>query len=243
MTDAREDATRPESEALAEGEPAVLHLREAIASGRHWYLALLEAISLWTRAEETHDGRDYRYLIGGEAFDWLVLAERLLDTVNGLVPQSERDALLLRGEPPLALSPDEFRDLIGAPKYHQYLNYFYGIAVEDALVTAVEDEVRKEKRLSGYYRDHDTTNEAYRRIYDSTRTVLLRHFRKEKGLPQTRSISLTELKEFAYWRFKYRLKTSEKARVASDTRKALDWLGRRGPTAYVQQRHRAPETE
>jgi hypothetical protein len=72
---------------------------------------------------------------------------------------------------------------------------------------------------------------------------LLRHFRKEKDLPQTKSISLTDLKEFAYWRFKYRLKTSEKARVASDTRKALDWLGRRGPTAYVHRRHRAPETE
>ena len=101
----------------------------------------------------------------------------------------------------------------------------------------------RRKRLSGYYRDHDTTNEAYRRIYGSTRTILLRHFRKEKGLPQTRSTGLTELKEFAYWRFKYRLKASEKARVASDTRKALDWLGRRGQTAYVQRRHRAPETD
>jgi len=242
VTDAP-DQTNPESEALAEGEPAVRHLRAAIASGRHWYLALLEAISLWTRAEETHNGRDYRYLIGGEAFDWLVLAERLLDSVDGLVPQAERDALLLRSEPPLALTPDEFRDLIGAPKYHQYLNFFYGITVEDALVMAVEDEVRKERRLSGVYRDHDTTNEAYRRIYGSTRTILLKHFRKETALPQTRSISLTELKEFAYWRFKYRLKTSEKARVASDTRKALDWLSRRGPKAYVQRHHRAPETE
>ena len=145
MTDVREDTPRPDSGALAEGEPAIRHLREAIASGRHWYVALLETISLWTHAEETHNGHDYRYLIDGEAFDWLVLAERLLDAVNGLVPLAERDALLFRGEPPLVLSPDEFRDLIGAPKYHQYLNYFYGIAVEDALVMAVEDEVRKEK--------------------------------------------------------------------------------------------------
>ncbi len=240
MTEPVEEVNRPESDALTEGEPALHHLREAIGSGRHWYLALLESISLWTRAEETVNGRDYRYLIGGEAFDWLVLAERLLDSVNGLVPAAERDALLFRGEPPLTLTPDEFRDLIGAPKYHQYLNYFYGITVEEALVMTVEDEVRKEKRLSGVYRDHDTTNEAYHRIYGSTRTILLRHFRKEKGLPQTRSIGLTELKEFAYWRFKYRLKTSEKARVASDTRKALDWLAGRGPKDYV---HRRPATE
>jgi len=32
------------------------------------------------------------------------------------------------------------------------------------------------------------------------------------------------MKEFIYWRFKYRVKTSEKARVASDTQKALQWL-------------------
>ena len=100
--------------------------------------------------------------------------------------------------------------------------------MEEALFSAVQDEVRKERRLGGYNGDHDTINEVYRRIYSATRTMLLKQFRREKGYPRVRSVSLTELKEFTYWLFKYRLKQCEKAKVASDTKKALEQLRRHG---------------
>jgi len=207
------------------GEAAIIrHLEQEIRGGKHWYLALLEAIGQWTPAQETYDGRSYQYLIAGEAFDWLLLAERLCSTVTGLLPEAEKTALLFHGEPPLDLPAEKFKELIGDIKYHQYLNYFYGITVEEALVMAVEEEVRKERWVAGYHRDKDNTNEAYRRIYGATKTVLLRRFRRERGYPHLNSISLTELKEFTYWLFKLRLKQSDKAKVASDTRKALDWL-------------------
>ena len=109
-------------------------------------------------------------------------------------------------------------------KYHQYLNYFYGITIEEALIWATQDEVRKERWASGYSREGDVTNEAHRRIYGATKAILLRRFRRDKGYPQLKSISLTELKEFTYWLFKYRLIHCDKAKVASDTKKALDWL-------------------
>ena len=89
---------------------------------------------------------------------------------------------------------------------------------------AVQEEVRKERWVSGRFKEQDTTNEAYRRIYGATEAVLLKHFRQNKGYPQLKSISLTELKEFTYWLFKYRLKQCDKARVASDTKKALKQL-------------------
>ncbi len=57
---------------------------------------------------------------------------------------------------------------------------------------------------------------------------MLRRFRKKRGYPQLKSISLTELKEFTYWLFKHRLKQCDKAKVASDTKKALDWLRSNG---------------
>ncbi len=50
---------------------------------------------------------------------------------------------------------------------------------------------------------------------------MLKSFRREKGYPQLRAVTLTELKEFTYWLFKYRLKQCDKARVASDTKKAM----------------------
>ena len=215
----------PSSQLARVGDNEVIRqLKQAIISGKHWYIALLEAIGLWTKAEETHNGRDYCYLIGGEAFDWLVLAERLCLTVDGLLPDNEKLALLFYGEPPLNLTIDEFQKLIGSGKYHQYLNYFYGITVEEALILAVEVAVRKERQTSGYNNEGDYSHEVYGRIYGTTRAALLKHFRSERNYPSVRSISLTELKEFTYWLFKYRLKQCDKTRMASDTKKALEQL-------------------
>jgi len=203
---------------------AIRHLEQAIIAGKHWYLALLEAIGLWTESEETYNGRHYRYLIDGEAFDWLLLAERLCEAVDDLVPEDEKLALLFHDKPPIRLTKERFKELIGGAKYRQYLNYFYGVTVEEALNLAVQEEVRKERRTSGYNNEHNLVNEVYQRIYGATKAILLKRFRREKSYPQLRSITLTELREFTYWLFKYRLKHCDKARVASDTKKALKQL-------------------
>jgi hypothetical protein len=57
-----------------------------------------------------------------------------------------------------------------------------------------------------------------------TRGDLLGEFRDERGALRSELISLSELREFLYWLFKYRVKNQEPARVASDTRKALAQL-------------------
>ena len=219
---------QPSQLTLTGDAKAIRLLEQAIIGGKHWYIALLEAIGLWKATEETHNGRTYRYLIAGEAFDWLLLAERLCEAVDGLLPDDERTALLFYGKPPLDLTIEKFKELIGSSKYHQYLNYFYGITTEEALMWAVQEEVRKERRTLGLNKEHDYDNEAYRRIYGATKAVLLKRFRREKGYPQLKSISLTELKEFTYWLFKYRLNHCDKARVASDTKKALTQLKSNG---------------
>ncbi len=225
MISSRLDTKLPSYQPTPAGDAgAIRHLEQAITAGKHWYIALLEAIGLWTSAEETYNGCHYRYLIAGEAFDWLLLAERLCQAVDGLLPDDEKTALLFYDEPPLNLSPERFKELIGSGKYHQYLNYFYGITVEETLFLVVREEVRKEWWTLGYSNGRGTDDEVYRRIYGATKAVLLRRFRREKGYPQVRSISLTGLKEFTYWLFKYRLEQSDKSRVASDTKKALEQL-------------------
>jgi len=205
----------------------IKYLEQAITGGKHWYIALLEAIGLWKATEENHNGRTYRYLIAGEAFDWLLLAERLCETVDGLLPDDEKAALLFYGKPPLDLTIEQLKELIGS-KYHQYLNYFYGITTEEALIRAVRDEVRKERQILVLNKEQDHDNETYRRIYGATKAVLLKRFRREQGYPQLKSTNLTELKEFTYWLFKYRLNHCDKARVASDTKKALAQLENNG---------------
>ena len=205
---------------------AVGYLKQAIGGGKHWYLALLGAIGLWASPEEEYDGRSFVYLIDGEAFDWLLLAERLCDTVDGLLPENEKDNLLFHGIPPLQLDAAAVKELIGDIKYGQYLNYFYGVTVEEALLLAVQEVVDKERLSQGLHQKYHSQDEPYRRIYEADREELLNQFRKEKRRSQRQSTSLTEMKEFTYWLFKYRLKRCEKAKIASDTRKALDYLVR-----------------
>ena len=160
------------------------------------------------------------------------LAERLCGAVAGLLPEREVQELLLYGRPPVDITPAEFRRLIGPVRHHQYLNYFYGITVEEALFCAVRDEVRKERWAAGLSHDRDPSAEAYRRIYRRERDELLGTFRRERRYRQLKSTTLLEMKEFTYWLFRYRLKNSDPARVASDTRKGLDWLARQGRPMY-----------
>ncbi|MDE2639577.1 MAG: hypothetical protein OXI03_03230, partial [Chloroflexota bacterium] len=64
--------------------------RADLQTGRPWHEALLAAIAAWDVTEETAAGREYRYLVGGDAFDWLLLAERLLDAAEpSLLPAAE----------------------------------------------------------------------------------------------------------------------------------------------------------
>ncbi|MBA7475003.1 hypothetical protein ES707_10366 [subsurface metagenome] len=219
---------------LSSGDEAVKYLQSAIAGGKAWHIALLEAIGMWADAEETHNGRHYRYLIAGEAFDWLLLAERLCEEVDGLLPDEEKAELLFHGRLPAEITAEQFKGLIGSAKYHQYLNCFYGVTVEDALILAVQDEVRKERRASGYSRENDVAAEAYQRVYEDSKTALLKQFRQEKSYPLRRSITLAEMKEFTYWLFKYRLGHCDKARIASDTKKALHRLAVDGFTQVWQ---------
>ena len=216
------------STAVSGADEAIRHLRQALAGGRDWHIALLEAVGMWDVAEETHDGRFYRYLIAGEALDWMLVAERLCASVDALLPEDEKLALLFHGRLPPDITIERFKELFGSRRYHQYLNYFYGVTVEEALFCAIRDGVRKERRASGFAREQDPSDEVYRRIYGQNRVVLLRDFRKEKGYPQRRSTTLLEMKEFTYWLFRYRLNHSDMAKVASDTRRGLDWLRSNG---------------
>ncbi|MCH8900900.1 MAG: hypothetical protein IIC88_01215 [Chloroflexi bacterium] len=194
---------------------------KALEAGDDWFAALLEAIAHWETPEEVVDGRQYRYLIGGEAFDWLLLAERLCEAANGAIPADEREALLFFGRPPRELDADEFKQAIGASKHRAHLNYLYGVVVEEALQLVVEEEVLKERRSSLSDQDGSVEREVFERIYGCGRDELLTACREADAIPNGDEISYGELREFTYWLFKYRVRQNDPARVASDTRRAL----------------------
>jgi hypothetical protein len=209
-------------------DSALQHFRNGIKAGRAWYTVLLETIGMWTDETETIDGQVYHYLIEGEALDWLLLAQRLFDTVPGLINEKEKEALLFNGRPPVRMTPDEIKNLMGSVKYSRYLNYFYGITVEEALFQAVREEVRKERRANAWPRRLGEEDESFAKIYGESLKTMLRAFRKEKHYHQNAGSTLSQAKEFTYWCFKFRLKICEKAKVASDTNKGLEWLRKNG---------------
>ena len=206
---------------------AVLHFRAAVAAGLPWHRALLEAMALWTLPEESHDGRRYKYLLHGEAFDWLLLAERLCDAIDdaeGAVPAEAKERLLFTGRLPEPMEEDEFRDLIGVTKHRAYLNFHYGVVLEEALQLAAEEEARKRHMARCFADTEDLVEEAFRQLYQKSRSELLEQFRTGARMDRRRGMNLTDLKEFTYWLHKRRIDLWDPARVASDTRKAITRL-------------------
>lgn len=203
---------------------AVIYLKSAVRSGTPWPQALLEAIGLWTLPQEVYQGRTYKYLLHREAFDWLLLAERLCEEIYDMAPAEELERLLFDGTLPDSVSQEEFRNLLGGTKYRAYLNYWYGVVMEEALQLAVEEEIRKRHFARCYLDNVYLEDEAFVHLYQDTYRNLLTEFRRQQVMPTDGDMTLTEHKEFTYWLFKRRISLWDPARVASDTRKGLQKL-------------------
>ncbi|MDA1128293.1 MAG: hypothetical protein O2913_06300 [Chloroflexi bacterium] len=216
----------PTSEtALTQQVPeALLHLRTLLAAGAPWHKALMEAVGRWTMPEEVYEGRKYRYLLHGEAFDWLLLAERLCADVDGAIPMEEKEQLLFSGQIPDSLNENQFRDYLGPSKYSAYMNFRYGVVLEEALQLVSEEEVRKRHLSRAYPDTEELTEEAFVHLYGKPRTELLKLFQKDTKKDRRRNLTLSDLNEFTYWLHKLRIKKWDPARVASDTKKAIGRL-------------------
>ena len=227
--------TRPQ-EATGDRGPAGLpapgdtlfRFRQAISGGQHWFEAVLDAVGQWRLPEERVGDRTYRYLTGGEAFDWLLLAERLLEEVRDITPAADCDALLFDGRWPddLEIGDEEFAARIGAAKHAAHLNYLYGVLVEESLQLSVEEEIHKQSRARAWGMDPRDDESMYVRVYGRGRGELTAMYYEQTGRMLGEHVPYADWKEWTYWLFKTRLKRQDKARVASDTRKGLAQLTR-----------------
>ncbi len=207
-------------------DEVVFRLRQAILDGEHWFEALLDGVARWRTPSEQIGSREFTYLIGGEAFDWLLLAERLLDEVPDLVPQKERDSLLWENRWPIDVDDHEFAARLGKAKHSAHLNFLYGVLVEEALQLSVEEEIHKEGRSRAWGADLRVDETMFQRVYGLSREDLFAAHYQETGVMLRNDVSYQHWKAFTYWLFKFRLKRQDKARVASDTRKGLAQLTR-----------------
>ena len=126
---------------------------------------------------------------------------------------------------PSYVDRDIFRKLIGPNKYRAYLNYWYGVVIEEALQLAVEEEVRKRHRALCYPDTEDLVEDAFAFLYNKNMQALLTEFAESNGLNDSESesvwLSLSDQKEFTYSLFKLRMHIWDPARIASDMRKGI----------------------
>lgn len=202
---------------------AVRAFAEALVEGKHWYGALLGAVHLWSRDEECYGGRYFRYMVAGEALDLLLVMERISWDFRHLLPRDEYDAFFFYARPPYTYTDREFAHLLGVEKYRSYLNYFYGVTVEEALLHAVEDEILKATNY-GLTRDNRDPESPYTRLYGKKERELLQEFSTDRERAVNGVMTLTDWKEFLYWLFKQRVANSLPERLASDSRKGIDTL-------------------
>jgi len=204
----------------------IVTLRAEVRDTDDWYRPLLRAVREWPLVEEQRDDEQYVYLLDGEALDLLRLCERLCLEIEDLVPREQMLALLANDRPPHSVSRDELKALIGVDKYRAYLTFIYGVMVEEMVLHAVLEDLRKRRRASGLTRYDAALDDAFAYLYSGTRAELFEAFRKERGLPRRHSVTMTQMKQFTYWLFKLRLRNTDKSRVASDTKRALTLLHR-----------------
>ena len=207
-----------------EDAEAIVQFRERVGAGEHWFTAMLSAMKSWRSPIEEYEGRTFRYVYGNEAFDYLVLAERLCEAARDLIPEEEWERLILEGIPPISITIRQFKELLGPEKYRAHLNFLYGIAAEEALQLSLEEAFQKDRMFLGAASPYGDLAETFPRLYDAPFEDLLGEFRRDHGLPDGETISWSDHREFTYWLFKYRLKATDKARIAANTRRALDQL-------------------
>ncbi len=218
-------ASRPATELLVELE------MNLIARPDDWKQLVLETVGQWPEASEVIGDQSLQYLIGGEAFDWRLLARRIMDSVENSPPRDEWQAWLDMPDLFGGFSEPEFMRVLGVDKSRASLSFFYGVTVEQGLIVAGREEIVKRRVASGRAASDDRCDEVYQRLYGNDRAGLWDEYCSESGLAETVGSDLNPVghslgqgDSFTYWLFKRRMERLDPARVASDTRKGLAQL-------------------
>jgi hypothetical protein len=203
------------------------------STGDEWKLSILETIAEWPLASEDIAGEHLDYLIGGEAFDWRLLAKRLLGECGSEIDDEIWHEWLAAPVLFAGFEEPEFMRAVGVDKFRAHLSYFYGVTVEQSLLTAVEEEVTHRRVAAGRQLSDNSIEIAYEMLYGNTRDQLWEVFKIEASIDTAREgwrhkdeHSLASEDAFTYWLFKLRMERSDPAKIASDTRKGLAKLER-----------------
>tara|TARA_B100001142_G_C14334197_1_gene655238 strand:+ start:2173 stop:2817 length:645 start_codon:yes stop_codon:yes gene_type:complete len=194
----------------------IQELRNEVSQGENWQKSVAKHIGLWNEKEEFYRGYKYIYLIDDEALDWLTLTERLVSSIKPYITKEEYNYVSTSG-----LLPDQeiykyIKKTIPKKKLSQMRNFYYGIIIENLIYHYKILEYQKNTIVA-----EDNDHRFYEEIYNKPIEVLYEIFYKERKTINKNKLNFHELKLFSYWLFKYRLKHSDKTKMAHETNTAL----------------------
>ena len=191
-----------------------------------WRGHIFDAISRWRLPSERVADEEYVYIVGGEAFNWRRLAERLAWHIALQLPEDVEDEMqdwLEDADMFGGLEESEFRRLLGHEKWRGYLNYFYGVVLERCLFVHAGNAIGKDRVGRGRSVNDDVLDEAFFALYEAEESDLWAEFAVASGLGDhsgaARSMALED--EFTYWLFKRRIGSTYQIHVAHEVRHGL----------------------
>ena len=194
----------------------IQELRNEVSQGENWQKSVAKYIGLWNEKAEFYRGYKYIYIIDDEALDWLNLTERLVSSIKSYITKEEYNYVSTSG-----LLPDQeiynyIKKTIPKKKLSQMRNFYYGIIIENLIYHYKILEYQKNTIVV-----EDNDQRFYEEIYNKPIEVLYEIFYKERKTINKNKLNFHELKLFSYWLFKYRLKHSDKTKMAHETNTAL----------------------
>ncbi len=203
-----------------------------------WQTAFIETVAAWPIENDTIYGETFHYFIGGEAFNWKRLAERIATqlTEENLSPNLNGEIFdwIATSNVFGGLHEQEFRRILGVDGWRAHLNYFYGVQIEQCLIASVQSRIQKRRYSTGMPPSDDASERAYLGLYEDTEQTLYDHFLTEstdrlsyliaESPDASRSIALDE--EFTYWLFKRRIEHTNAPQIAAETQRGLDMMHR-----------------
>ena len=141
----------------------------------------------------------------------MTLTERLGSAIKSYLNKKNYHGLIFTGLLPNKSSYEYMKKVIPKNKLSQMRNFYYGIIIEDLIYIQKTQQYLKKSLYE--------TNEydGYEEIYGKNVNLLFQQFAKNIKFAKQNTINLYTYKEFIYWLFKFRIKTADKTKVASDT--------------------------
>ncbi len=202
----------------------------------HWQPTFLKTVAAWPKQNERIDCETFHYFIGGEAFNWKRLAERIATQLANDNFSQIRSADLFEWLSTTGvfggIPEQQFQRILGVDAWRAHLNYFYGVHIEQCLIAAVQSRIQKRRYSNGMPPSDDASERAYLGLYEETEETLWDQFLEENSVcladliaespDETRTIALEE--EFTYWLFKRRIEYTNAPQVAAETQRGLAML-------------------